>query len=375
MNENLSRGMCLKCRKPLGAFEPVSARLRCGNCGHEYLVAGGRIPVLLREYEKHLAGSYLELESFVRDQEEFIKRVEQAAQEDPKRARLLKRVAEARAADNNYLRSIQDRILEYVSEEQVATVQKDADRPKQYPVDNGMSGFYRDWAWLPDTEQEIATTMGWLSDQIDRFASDLDVAAVPGAGGGRIACEIAANCESCYALDDSFHLVCNFYDLLEGDVTVHQVNMQRNVIKSEEMAVEYRLSLDPPGGHRIRSILESGKFSYFVSDALDVPLKDESVWAIICVYFIDIAPIKGLLSEVKRLLKPGGLFLNFGPLRYGYASKDINDMLSGEELLSLFEESGFDILAHETVANTQFTDPVTLTQLVSRNFAFAARKR
>jgi len=375
MHDNLSQAICLQCREPLGDFEPVSERLRCGNCGHEYLVAGGRIPVMLKEYEKHLAASYLEVESFVRTQEEFIKRVEQAAQENSKRAPLLNRVADALIADTNYFKSIQDRILEHVSEEQIAKAREDSNRPKQYPLDNGMSSFYRDWAWLPNTEKEIATTMGWLSDQIDTFATDLDVALVPGAGGGRIACEIAGECDNCYALDDSFHLVCNFYDLLEGEVTIHQVNVRRNVAKSEEMVVEYRLSLDPPGGHQIRSTVESGKFSYFVGDALDVPLADESVSTIICVYFVDIAPIKPHLSEVKRLLKPGGLFLNFGPLRYGYASKDINDMLSGEELVSLFEESGFDILTHDTVANTQFADPVTLTQVMSRNFAFAARKR
>ena len=373
LNDGLSQVVCLECRQRLGALESVSGQLRCGNCGHSFLVLEDRIPILLKSPEKHLAASYLGLEAFVKEHEELIKKVQRAAEENPERVPRLNRVVDAHAANNRYFRSIQDTIRKYVSEEEIAKAREDGDLPTQYPIDNGLSFFYRDWAWLPHTEQEVAATMGWLSEQIGRFASDLDTALVPGAGAGRIACEIAGKYDRCYALDDSFHLVSGFCSLLDSDLTIHGVNLWRNVVRSDDVVMVYRLSLNPPGSRQVSSTLASGKFCYFVGDALDVPLAETSVSAIICVYFIDMVPIRPFLREVKRLLKPGGLFLNFGPLRY--LSKNINDMLSGEELLSLFQASGFDILADGTVTNTQFADSVQLTQLVSHNFAFAARKR
>ena len=151
------------------------------------------------------------------------------------------------------------------------------------------------------------------------------------------------------------------------------MNLRRNVARTEDVVLEHTLSLDPPTDRRMSGTLAAGEFSFFVGDALDVPLADESISAIVCVYFIDMAPARPLLREARRLLKPGGLFLNFGPLRY--ASRDVNDMLSGEELLSLFEGSGFEILADTTVTNTQFACPANITSLLSHNFVFSARKQ
>ena len=373
INENLSRAVCLNCRTRLGTFEPLSHWLQCGNCGHRFPVMRGGIPILMRDYKKHLAGSYLEIEAFVEDHEDTIKKVERAAEENPERLCLLRRVVQAHAANNRYLRSIQASIREHVPNEEIDRAREVSDRPTQYPIDKGLACFHRDWEWECGTEQEVSTTMGWLLHQIDEFACDLDTVLVPGAGAGRVACEIVRKYKSCYALDDSFHIASNFYNLLDGDVTIYDVNLWRNVAKSDDVVIEHALSLDPPGSRRVSSALAGGKFCYFVGDAVDVPLADESVSAIICVYFIDIVPVRPHLVEIKRLLKPGGLFLNFGPLRY--TSRKISDMLSGEELLSLFEQSGFDILADGTVTNTQFADSARLTQIVSRNFAFAARKR
>ena len=50
-------------------------------------------------------------------------------------------------------------------------------------------------------------------------------------------------------------------------------------------------------------------------------------------------------------------------------------MLSGEELLALFQASGFDILADGTVKNTQLASSPVITSVVSHNFMFVARKR
>ncbi len=332
----------------------------------------GTIPVLLKDYKRHLSASYLAHEAFIDQHVELIHQVRRAAEQDPARAPLLSRVIDAYEANNRYFRRLRDTVLRCVSQREIDEARKDTALPEQYPIDDGMSCFCRDWAWEAHTEREVATTMGTLFEQIDEFASDLETALVPGAGTGRFACEIAGKYRNCLALDASFHMVHDFYNLLKHEVRLFEVNLRRSVVRTEDVVQEHRLSLDPPTDKRISEVLSAGEFSFFVGDALDVPLPDESISAIISVYFIDIVPVRPLLREVRRLLKPGGLFLNFGPLRY--STKDVNGMLSGEELLSLFNISGFEILADTTVTNTQFACPANITSLLSHNFVFTARR-
>ena len=54
---------------------------------------------------------------------------------------------------------------------------------------------------------------------------------------------------------------------------------------------------------------------------------------------------------------------------------DVANMLSGEEILTLYRESGFDILADDVVTNTQLASSPVITSVTSHNFMFVARKR
>jgi hypothetical protein len=54
---------------------------------------------------------------------------------------------------------------------------------------------------------------------------------------------------------------------------------------------------------------------------------------------------------------------------------DIANMLSGEEILALFRDSGFDILADDVVTNTQLASSPVITSTLSHSFMFVARKR
>ena len=98
-----------------------------------------------------------------------------------------------------------------------------------------------------------------------------------------------------------------------------------------------------------------------------------SLSAVASIYFIDLVPIKEHMLEARRVLKPRGLFINFGPLRY--MRGDVANMLSGEEILDLYSQAGFDILAHDVVPNTQLASSQVITSVHSNNFACVARKR
>jgi predicted methyltransferase MtxX (methanogen marker protein 4) len=54
---------------------------------------------------------------------------------------------------------------------------------------------------------------------------------------------------------------------------------------------------------------------------------------------------------------------------------DVANMLSGEEILDLFKESGFDILHQDVVTNSQLASSPVITITTSHNFMFVAQKR
>ena len=64
-------------------------------------------------------------------------------------------------------------------------------------------------------------------------------------------------------------------------------------------------------------------------------------------FFVDCVPdLVGLIKEVRRILKPGGTWVNFGPLKY-HQIGGISDRLTWDELVELISLSGFRVVADE----------------------------
>lgn len=371
LDSNLNNTVCLNCRN-VGTLSQAEGLLRCPNCGYEYVVFEN-IPILLKDARPSLTASWHQHKIFISENEERLEEVRDARGRQPARAALLDRAIRAYERNNVYHRGLQAAIERRVPRSEIDELEKSGRLPKQYTLAEGIAFFHRDWSWSQRAEDEIATIVSTVFDQVDAFAEDVDSVLVPGAGAGRFACELAAKFDTCFAFDYSLHMAQIFYDLVAENRTLYRVNFRSNVAKTEDVVVEDKLSLDAPGSNRIRSQVESGNLSYFVGNALDVPLPGSSLSAIACVYFIDIVPIKAHLNEIRRTLKPGGLFINLGPLRY--MRGDVANMLSGEEILTLFSESGFDILADGIITNTQLASSPVITSIQSHNFMFVARKR
>jgi SAM-dependent methyltransferase len=370
INQNLKDTVCLNCRN-VGTFSSVDGFLRCPSCNHDYLLFGN-IPILLKDSRLSLAASHQQHQSLIDFNEDRLEEIRDAKGRQPDRA-VLSSGIHAYETDNRYLKLLQNEIEAHVPKSTIDEMVDDGRLPRQYRLSEGIAFFHRDWSWLERAEDEIATILETVFAQVDRFADDVDSVLIPGAGAGRFAFEMAGKYDNCLAFDYSIYMAQIFYDLLQGDLSLHRVNFRSNVINTEDVVVEYKLSLDAPGSTRIKSQLKTGNLSYFVGTALDVPLPGNSLSAIACLYFIDIVPLKEHLNEIRRMLKPGGLFINFGPLRY--MRGDVANMLSGEEILSLFKESGFDILHHDIVTNTQLASSPVITITTSHNFMFVARKR
>jgi SAM-dependent methyltransferase/uncharacterized protein YbaR (Trm112 family) len=346
INQNLTDTVCLNCRNTV-TLTPATDALVCPNCDYTYLVLDG-LPILLRDHKPNLAAAYMQHQRLIEENTQQLGKAADAQGRQPDRE-ILARAVDAYESDNGYLRKLQTAIERHVSKAEV------------------------DWCWKQRAEDEIATILNTVTDQVDAFANDVDTVLVPGAGAGRFACELATKYDNSYAFDYSVHMAQIFYDLLQSDLTLHRVHFRSNVVKTEDLVVKDNLSLDPPDSTRLRSQLEKGNLTYFVGDALNVPMPGNALSAIACIYFIDIVPLTEHLNEIRRMLKPGGLFINYGPLRY--MRGDIANMLSGEEILALFRDSGFDILADDVVTNTQLASSPVITSTLSHSFMFVARKR
>ena len=368
LNQNLTTISCLNCRDVVeGERSPDT--LTCPSCGHSYPVFEC-IPLLVKESRINLAASWRELEKVLADNGDRLEEVKDALGRQPERAELLNRGIQAYQSDNSYLAGLRDAIGRAIARKEIAELEEEGRLPRQYTFGEGLAFFYRDWCRSEAAESEISTIIDTVNHQLEAYADNVDSVLVPGAGAGRFACELARTFDRVYAFDYSMHMAQIFYDIALKGITIHRVNFRSNVVHTEDVVVSFSLSI--PDGE-IRSALDAGKLSYFTSNALDTPMPGNSLSAVASIYFIDLVPIKEHMLEARRVLKPGGLFINFGPLRY--MRGDVANMLSGEEILDLYSQSGFDILAHDVVPNTQLASSQVITSVHSNNFVFVARKR
>lgn len=103
-------------------------------------------------------------------------------------------------------------------------------------------------------------------------------------------------------------------------------------------------------------------------------------------FFIDTGRnVLDYLETIWNCLKPGGIWINFGPLLYHYASEELNLSSSSEddfsieltydELKSAITNMGFEFLRDTTIENSTYTsDPKSLMQTVFRCLFFTVKK-
>lgn len=75
--------------------------------------------------------------------------------------------------------------------------------------------------------------------------------------------------------------------------------------------------------------------------------------AIVTMFFIDTAQsLPALFDQINTLLKPGGIWINFGPLLY-YGN--VAMALPLDAVLKLVQVNGFEIIEHRSVENVDYT--------------------
>ncbi|KAJ6285365.1 N2227-like protein-domain-containing protein [Bipolaris maydis] len=160
---------------------------------------------------------------------------------------------------------------------------------------------------------------------------------VPGCGMGRLASDIADAGYNVTANDLDYESILIYHLLANHTTSLHQHAIQPFVTKWAHQAdSSSRYSAITVPDHMPNRTVELVE-----GDFLKVFPQDAEFDAVVTLFFIDMSDnVIDFLSNIHRLLKPGGIWINLGPLKWDGSSIL---QLSADEVLQLAELLGFDV--------------------------------
>ncbi len=190
----------------------------------------------------------------------------------------------------------------------------------------------RDWQ-AADEFAEVQQTMDRLHGLLKAHDSDRKIALVLGAGTGRFAYDLAPLFQQTIAIDASITMGSLYYQLLQSDLRFFQLHLKNAKIAHDQEELIHA-SIQHTTQHTHTPL-------YATADACQLPLAPHSVSVIFSIYFTDVLPLDTWWPEVIRVLKPGGLFIHFGPLQYHF--KSLFMCYAADDLRTAIQQSAFDI--------------------------------
>jgi SAM-dependent methyltransferase/uncharacterized protein YbaR (Trm112 family) len=356
--------ICPACKGELDGLLGASEEITCTHCGNLYPLIVNRIPILLEDPQRYLATLYLQYEQYLRLEQLEVHKIDLASKVVG--ASRLTNIKTAMQENAVYVGSIQDALVKHLSAKALASLIVER---KFIPYTTSWAYLQRDWCWLPEGEQELNTIKNSLFKAMNKWSPSLDSVLVVGAGAGRIAWELCEICKHVYATDNALTMVYQFYDLLEHDIPFSEIN-RNNIFDSDDAVRSLRASLHSPYEDARKSVHRQNKLSYFVGDALNTPLQDHSVSAIVSVYFTDLVPMKAYVQEIKRLLKHSGMFFHFGPLEYDLPN--VSDHLSASDIKAIFAANNFAICEDEQIVTAHLPSELSMSARTYNNWMFVA---
>ncbi|XP_056457659.1 carnosine N-methyltransferase [Gadus chalcogrammus] len=243
--------------------------------------------------------------------------------------------------------------------------------------------FVRDWSEVGQAERDtcylpIIKEIQRLfpSDQYD--VSKLSVL-VPGAGLGRLAWEIARLGYMCQGNEWSFFMLfssnyvlnrCEKVNSLTLYPWIHQFsNNKRSSDQTRPVSVP---DIDP------QSLPVTSDFSMVAGDFCEVYTEPDSWDCVATCFFIDTAHnVLDYLETIWKVLKPGGVWINLGPLLYHFENmaNELSIELSYEDIRAAIVKYGFQLeVERESVKTTYTENDRSMLRHVYDCVFFVARK-
>lgn len=120
------------------------------------------------------------------------------------------------------------------------------------------------------------------------------------------------------------------------------------------------------------------EFSMIAGDFLEVYTKSDEWHCVATCFFIDCAPnVVQFIETIYNILKPGGLWVNLGPLLYHYSDMENEKSIepSLQVVLKVINEIGFEIEKCDTGVKTKYCqNPNSMLQSEYSSVFFVCRK-
>ncbi|KAF9484269.1 N2227-domain-containing protein [Pholiota conissans] len=254
-----------------------------------------------------------------------------------------------------------------------STKQEGKSRPTEFDMDklrSTMKQLVRDWSEEGLPEREAAYQP--MKDALDKHFSHIPQAEriqlkvlVPGSGLGRLAYDVAKMGYTCRGNEFSHYMLLTSYFVLNKTTEIKShtfypyVHSFSNAPNKESILQAISIpdvspSDLPPGSD---FSLVAGDFEEIFGDPEGA---EDGEWdAVMTCFFIDTAKnIVNYLRILHRILAPGGVWINLGPLLWHWENNNTNDLsveLDLEEVKALARSVGFEI-SNETTIPTTYTN-------------------
>jgi hypothetical protein len=230
------------------------------------------------------------------------------------------------------------RVLGLLRRAGIERAKRTAEEPAGVPGESSITSYFhqihRDWAWDAEGSTENADALAAI-DRALAGGAPLGTMVVIGAGGCRLPRDVHARhgATTTLALDINPLPMLVARALFTGeDVALFEFPIAPRDL--EHVCVDHRLPSQAPA---------PAGFHQLFADGLDPPLPAGTFDTVFTPWFVDQVPedMATFLPVVHRLLRPGGRWLNHGPLVYHPNHTRLVHRRPLDEVLALVEASGF----------------------------------
>jgi len=357
---NLADAFC--CPRCAGTLAPADDGLRCTRCATQF-PRFGSIPCLVDDPALWRALWLSRLESYSTGGELRARNLrEEADGPGELLARTRKRLTRVAAAFEAHIAGI-DALFEPLQAGAdllpAMAIPARPDPGGEVAILECYEHLFRDWIW---GARECALTFDLIKPALP---AGIERIAIYGAGAARLAVDVhqSAAPAATFALDVNplpFFVV----DRMLAGETVTLPELPVDPTSEDEVAIERQLALP--------FAVRDG-FSLVFADSLRPPFAAGSLDVVVTSWFIDVAraDLRQTAASINRVLRPGGLWVNLGPLRFHAV---LARAYTIEEVLEIVAGSAFDVASHGRHDLPYFDSPVSGSHRTDAVLTFTARK-
>jgi len=202
---------------------------------------------------------------------------------------------------------------------------------------------------------------------------------VPGCGLGRLVFEFAQKGYAAQGNEFSYFMLLSSNFILNSTAHTEELELQpfihswSNVYDAKDPLQKFKIPDVWPG-----SLPQNSDFSMVAGEFIEVyGHHTDRWWSVATCFFLDTANnVMRYVETIWSILKPGGVWANFGPLLYHYAELEgeCSIDLSWEELRHVITQMGFQITHEEFKDSLYASEPKSMMNVVYTCIFFTAVK-